>query len=379
MTFIATTGTNVVSPALPALGSALTLSEAQLGLIITVYTLPAIFISPIMGTLADRYGRRPVVLPSLLLFGVSGTAIAFVDSFQLILLFRLFQGIAFAGIMPLTITLIGDYYSGEWGSAAQGFRASANGVNQIIIFPIAGFLAGILWQYAFLLYASAFLAFVIVYFYLPPVELERVSHLSVGWNWFSRTRFAQFISNSSEVMNLTVTMLVLGGFVRFVFMFGILTFLPLFVVRELGGSPAAAGSVLALLSVRVVISPFANQLLRMFNRLTALAVLFIGLSVGTALIPFAPSVLWLAGLIVLWSVVDSLLGPILADAVANSVEASYRARVVSVFQISKNLGKTITPVALGLLLAVSNFTVIFAVMGLSALVYGVLLAVLVRT
>src|SRR3989338_7275633 len=101
-------GVNFIQPALPAMMEPLGISESALGLVMTVYTAPAIFLAPLFGIVADFYGRRLLLAFGLILFGLSGTAIALAPTFQWVLILRGVQGIGFSALIPLPIVLIGD-------------------------------------------------------------------------------------------------------------------------------------------------------------------------------------------------------------------------------------------------------------------------------
>jgi MFS family permease len=74
-----------VSPVLPVMMTALSLTDAQSGLLITVYTAPVVAFVSIFGWLSDRVGRRPVISFRLVVFGTAGAAIFLTTSFQTIL------------------------------------------------------------------------------------------------------------------------------------------------------------------------------------------------------------------------------------------------------------------------------------------------------
>ena len=57
------------------------------------YSAPGIIFIPVMGILADRYGKKKVLLPSMLLFAFGGTACAIAQDTETLLLFRFLQGI----------------------------------------------------------------------------------------------------------------------------------------------------------------------------------------------------------------------------------------------------------------------------------------------
>lgn len=155
------------SPALPGIASAFGVSDARVGLVMTAYSLGSVLVLPLSGALLDAYGRRPVVLSLLALFGAAGTAIAFVRTFELVLLLRFLQGAGFAGTIPLSIALVGDLYSGPSGSSAQGLQIGATGLSRVLIPGVAGFLAGFAWHYPFLLNLLGIAAFGLAYRYLP--------------------------------------------------------------------------------------------------------------------------------------------------------------------------------------------------------------------
>jgi MFS family permease len=59
----------------------LEISPQNIGLLITVFTFPTVILSPIIGVMADRFGRKKILVPSLILFGLAGTACAFARDF----------------------------------------------------------------------------------------------------------------------------------------------------------------------------------------------------------------------------------------------------------------------------------------------------------
>lgn len=83
---------NVASPALPGVADHFAVSAARVGLVMTAFTVPTMVTVPLTGVLADTYGRRRVVIPSLVVFGLAGTSVGLVDSFGAVLALRGVQG-----------------------------------------------------------------------------------------------------------------------------------------------------------------------------------------------------------------------------------------------------------------------------------------------
>lgn len=103
-------GVASITPAFPRIEQELHISEQQVGYLITIFTLPGIFLTPVLGVVADRHGRKKILVPSLLLFGVAGFLCFFMRDYHMLLLFRLLQGIGAASIGSLNVTLIGDFF-----------------------------------------------------------------------------------------------------------------------------------------------------------------------------------------------------------------------------------------------------------------------------
>jgi MFS family permease len=148
-------GGALLSPILDSLIEPFGTSTADIGLLMSAFTAPAIVVIPIAGALSDRYGRKPVLVAALVLFGVSGSAIAFTTDYRVALVLRLFQGAAFGGITPVIITSLGDLYEGTVEATAQGIRFTGSGLTQTVFPLISGALVAVAWQYPFLIYALA--------------------------------------------------------------------------------------------------------------------------------------------------------------------------------------------------------------------------------
>jgi MFS family permease len=130
-------------------------SEEQVGWVLSVYTLLALIGTPVLGLLADRWGRKAVLVPCLLLFGLSGAGIALVRTFWAVLLLRAGQGLAVGGMMNTGVTLIGDLFQGADRARAMGYRITFQTLTNTFVPFLAGGLAAMAWFYPFLLYGLA--------------------------------------------------------------------------------------------------------------------------------------------------------------------------------------------------------------------------------
>lgn len=367
---VGTFGGVAVSPALPSLATALGISDASVGLVMTAYTLPQVVFIMLLGMLADTYGRRVVLLPALVVFGVAGAAITLADSLQAILALRVVQGLVAGGVIPITITVIGDLYSGAVGSAAQGVRLSGNALASIVVPAVAGFLAGVAWYLPFYLFTIALVAAAVGYRYLPESGERR------GEGDLLAELRGYALALRVELTDRDLAVILFGGFFQGLAWFGLLTFVPLFAVRGLGASAFVAGAVLSMRGVaRVVIAPVTGSLLESVSRRWALVGSLLVSAAGTALIPVASSVGWAALFVGVFGLGDALFTPVHRDTLTQLASESRRAGVVNGMIVLRQVGTTISPIAFGAVLAVAGFDVLFAAVAAVFVAYAALVLV----
>lgn len=151
-----------VSPALPKIAIAFA-GEPHADLLARlVLTMPALFTvigAPIAGIIADRFGRKPLVLVSLALYAVAGTSGFFAETLQQLLVGRAFLGLAVGGCITAGTALITDYYQGAERVKLLGFQAAFTTGGGVLFISLGGFLAELGWRYPFLLYLVAVVIF----------------------------------------------------------------------------------------------------------------------------------------------------------------------------------------------------------------------------
>lgn len=359
-------GPQAVPPALPAIQSTLAVPDAQIGLVMTALFLPAMLLTPVTGALCDIYGRRPISLTSLAVFGAAGMAIFVAPSFEVLLALRVVQGISFAALTPLSVAFVGDFFEGTAGTTAQGIRVSTNGAVIIVAPAIAGVLADIAWNYPFLLYAGAFPALVYVYYNFPEAAaFEADVEGSV------LDEFRVYIDGMLTALHdRNLLLLILGGFTLFFVKFGMYTVLPLLATRVVGLGPSTVGLLFSLIGlVRVLMSPQAGRVAAWLPRKTGFVLTMSVVAAGMGLFALATTLAGLVAAVITYAVGMSLFNPTLNDTVTAAAPADNRAGVVSALQASKNFANTIGPAAASVLLAATDFRTVFIAATAVAFVY----------
>jgi MFS family permease len=144
-----------LSPAMPAMLSAFESVPGAAFWVAMIFTLPALFVvlgGPLIGFLTDRFGRKPVLLFSILLGGLGGSSAVFLNAIGPILVSRALVGLSMAGSMTATNALIADYFEGQDRAKFMGLQSAFTGLMGVIFSLVGGLFAELNWHYAFLSY-----------------------------------------------------------------------------------------------------------------------------------------------------------------------------------------------------------------------------------
>jgi len=335
---IAVIGVSSVTPAFPKLAKDLNINPKNLGLLITVFTLPSLILGPIIGVLADRWGRKRIIVPSLFLFGIAGTACAFARDFNLLLWLRLLQGIGAASLLSLSITLIGDLYKGERRTTAMGYNASISSIGTATYPLIGGALATMGWYYPFALPILAIPLGLLVLFALKNPEPQGDRNLK------------QYLNNAVKVLkNRHLFGLFIASAANFVFLYGAyVTYLPQLISDTFKAPPTIIGLLLSSVSVAITItSSQLGRLARRFPAKTLISASYIFYGLAMLIVPFVTN-LWL--LLIPSTIFGIGLGigfPSIQTLLADLAPREYLATIISVNGTFFGLGQTLGPLLMG--------------------------------
>lgn len=223
-----------ISPALGSISEAF--PEANETSIKLINTLHALFIIPftfISSRLTKRVSKKSVLAAGLILYVIGGLGGAFAPTLWLLLVSRAVLGIAVGLIMPISTSLIPDFYEGKEKTVMMGRVSASNQLGGIISIVLAGILAGILWRLTFAVYGLALLVLVLVLLFLPKQKPEAVS-ASDG--------------SSSRGVEKPIFALAGGMFIVFLFFYSIPTNMAIFLQENNIASASLAGVMIASLN-----------------------------------------------------------------------------------------------------------------------------------
>jgi MFS family permease len=342
ITLVGVMGTSSITPALPSMVRALGVTMEQASWLIAGFALPGIVLSPVAGMLADRFGRKRVLVPSLLLFAAAGHACAYAGGFETLLALRLIQGAGAAALSALNATLIGDLYDGHRRAAVMGLNGGLISVAAAAYPVIGGALVLLGWRYPFILPLLAIPSALAIAFWLDNPEPQGGGGLA-----------AYLRSVVAGVGQRQVAAVYLLGFVGFTMLYGsLLTFLPFLMEDRFGASPVVIGLVFG---ASAIASAVASMLLgRIARRIPAKAILLIAvaaMAVALATIP-TDGAIWAVALSTALFGAGHGVGISMAQVVlADATTAETRGAVMALNGMMFRLAQTIGPLVMALVLA----------------------------
>jgi MFS transporter, ACDE family, multidrug resistance protein len=334
VTLMAVMGVAVIAPAFPRIIQELGISSVQVGLLVTIFTLPGIVLTPLLGVLADRVGRKAILVPALLLFGTAGLACCFCRDFGTLLVFRALQGTGAAPLMALNVTLIGDLYRGRDRARALGYNAGVLSIGTASYPTLGGALAAIGWFYPFALSAVAIPLALLVWKYLDiPRE---TSPESLG------SYFRNVLTGFTDPQ---MAGLFIAGLITFIILYGsYITFFPLLLGGRFGAGPATIGLIMSTLSVTTgITSTRAGWLVAKFSRKSLIIAGFLLYSASMAVIPLVDALPFFLIATVLFGLAQGINLPVVQIHLNEIVPDHYRAAFMSINGLLIRLGQTVGP------------------------------------
>lgn len=182
-----------ISPSLPAIESHFAGSpnvEILTRLVLTLPALSIVICAPFAGGLADRFGRRPLLIAAALLYGLGGMSGLLAESLPGLLVGRALLGVAVAGVMTTATALVGDYFSGSARDHFMGYQSAFVGIGGLVFLTGGGMLAELHWRAPFAVYGLSLLLIpAVVAFINEPVRnmpsLTASSQVSAGTAWLA--------------------------------------------------------------------------------------------------------------------------------------------------------------------------------------------------
>ncbi|MBN9655563.1 MFS transporter [Halobacillus sp. GSS1] len=352
---VMTLGNSMLIPVLPIFEKKVGITSFQSSTIITSYSVAAIILIPVAGYLSDRFGRKLIILPSLVLAFIGGLISGFSswkleDPFLWITIGRILQGIGAAGATPIILPLVGDLYKDddEKASSCLGIIETSNTFGKVLSPILGSIFAVFLWFLPFFSISFfSLISIVLVFFFIkvPKGKKEKPQP------------FKQFLKKTKEIFKQEGKWLypvfLLGAYAMLI-LFAVLFFMSDILEKTHNIEGVKKGFVLAIPLFTLCVSAFVTGKKIKGDTTVMKWVLVIALIMVSASVIFVGYVnekLFL--LLVVTSILGTAIGgmlPTLDALITEGIEKEERGTITSFYSSSRFIGVAAGPPLMSLLM-----------------------------
>ena len=342
--FIDLVGFGIVIPVLPfyAEGTRFGATPREVGLLFASYSVMQLIFAPVLGRLSDKYGRRPVLLISLLGTCLGFLILGFATTLWMLFLGRIIDGIS-GGNISTAQAYIADVTTKENRAKGMGLIGAAFGLGFVFGPAIGGIMSrwGINVPFLFaggLAFANA----ILLYFTLPEtVTADHPARISAaagrGWK-----QLLEALGKQQLAFVLTIYFLSIVAFSIMTASFS------LFMMFRLGYDPWHAGWIFAFVGVvsAIIQGGLIGRLVKRFGETALVVIGGLLFSVSLFLSPYVTPAMGLFGILfvgALSSIGNALTAPTLSSLASKSATAAEQGTVLGVMQSVASVARTVGP------------------------------------
>ena len=351
---VMTLGNSMLIPVLPILEKKVGITSFQSSMIITSYSVAAIFLIPVAGYLSDRFGRKMVILPSLILALIGGLIAGYASwkmesPFTWIIIGRILQGIGASGAMPIVLPLVGDLYKDddEKTSSCLGIIETSNTFGKVLSPILGSAFAAFLWFLPFFSISVFSLISIVLIFFFVKVPKEKDEPI----------KLKDFLSNLKETFKQEGKWLFtvfLNGMFAMLILFGVLFFLSENLEKTHDIKGIKKGFVLAIPLLLLCIASYItgrNIKGKLKTIKKMMIICLIGASASVIFVGYVSEKLIL--LLVVTSILGIAIGailPVLDAIITENIEKEQRGTVSSFYSSARFIGVAAGPPVMSLVM-----------------------------
>jgi len=370
---IMTLGNSMLIPILPQISKQLNISAFQVSMIITVYGAIAIVMIPVAGYLSDRFGRKKIILPCLIITAAGGAVCVAAAWFMkgtatyyVILAGRLLQGVGAAGAFPIVIPFIGDLFKDEKEvSKGLGIIETANTLGKVLS-PIFGAYLGLLSWYApfIAIPVLCLISFLLVLFMVKKPEKKTNSE---------EKNLRKFMTEIKDILKdkgrWLYAIFAIGGICMFV-TFGVLFYLSEVLESKYNLVGAVKGYVLAIPLAALCLASYVSGKIIGDNKVRMKWIGFGGMVlVGASMFVtgFSNEIYFMVGFLTVSGIGVGVVLPSMDALITRSIEKDNRGTITSLYSSMRFIGVTLGPSIVSLLMLGGHWALFGTMAGLGVI------------
>lgn len=334
ITLASVLGITSVPPAFPAIAEHFNVPIEKIGILMGVFTMPGIILTPIFGFLADKYSRKIVLVPALIIFAIAGYGCSLAESYEVLVLLRGIEGIGAASLGALNVSLIGDIYSKDKISKYAGYNNVVLSFGTAFFPMIGGFLTLISWN---------------TVFYLPLFTLIVAFLFIIAFkNLNQKTENVSFKRILHSFKNEEFRKISIMNFLGYILLIGCLfTYIPFHFKYTFGFTSKEIGIYLSIMSLSAAFSSFfLHKAISLISEKGIMIVKFWVFFIVIFAIPFlSPTLIYFA--LSLFGMAFGLGFPGMQYWVLKISDNENRASMTSVHRAVSQLGQSLGPIFFG--------------------------------
>ncbi|WP_259071008.1 MFS transporter [Mucilaginibacter sp. X4EP1] len=348
-------GFGIIVPVLYTYGKLYGLTGTTLGLLTACFSIAQFFATPVLGSLSDKWGRKPLLVISLL--GTCISFLMFAEARSLIVLFaaRILDGLT-GGNVSVAQAMVADTATASNRAKRFGILGSAFAFG-FVIGPLVGGTFNALSPQAPFFFAAgiSLIGTLLAAFLLKETNVTtKETRLNGQYNF-------KFSALATTLKRKTVGTAVFIGFVLTMAQFTMIIGFQTFSVDILKISPAQMGIFLAGFGVCGIVMqlcvPFfiktfkSKKLILMLSTIFCFAAMFLS-GLNSLLIPFAVC-------LCVYGLFNGLRNPMLNAIIADNIEQNEQGKILGINQSYASIGQTLGPITAGLTALVSVHCIFF--------------------
>ncbi len=352
--FIDFTGFGLVIPLLPFWAQHLGANAVGVGLILTIYALAQFIFTPMLGSLSDRYGRRPIIIASLAIETLSFALSALANTLPFLLIARFVGGLGASNIGSAQ-AVVSDVTPANERARGMGLIGAAIGLGFVVGPALGGLLAPLGPALPFWVAMGVAIAnMLLVFFFLPETRKrqaaaeEKESHDSNAFVVLAGWR--QVMRNAAAARLVLINLLFTIAFTAMEAIF------PLFTQHAFGWTAMQNGYVFTYVGIIIVIMQggLVGQLVKRFGERSLLIVGLIMLAAGLALLPWSTQFALLLIALGILSAGEGMVTPTISAMLSFASPAAAQGETLGFAQGIAGMGRVIGPLIAGTIYALGG-------------------------